>query len=241
MKKYIKADTELTLFTGSYLLMKNGEIINTIFHVPSTTYISRGILHLCPTDAEFLLTHGKIDDKEAEVILKYCLVEYLTNELRRDSDYTLSVFDITSFTGYADLRYAPTLRRMVMRYPGRLKNILSASDEELFQQLNSVWYIWLKNNFVKVSVFRDNIEFRICSENGYNWNEVIIDYGILGIANSANPNTRYTIVRESSKGYKAYFLNATLDEVLENDHVVLSNTYLRRYVVAGELCYGKKI
>lgn len=239
MKKYI--DNKITLKQGAYLLTRDGEFIETILHVPSTTYIGRGIEHLCPTDAEFLLNNDRISDSAAEVILKYCLVEYLTNELHRDSDYVLSVFDITSFTSYADLRYAPTLRRMVMSYPGKFQNYLSVEDQRKFDRLNTTWYTWLKNNFVKVSVFRDVIEFRINSEDGFDWNAVIIDDGILGISNSANPKTRYTIVRESSKGYKAYFINATLDEVLENDNAVLSSTYLRRYVVAGELCYGRKI
>lgn len=239
MKKYVTETN--TLSSGSYLLTRDGDIIETVLHIPSTTYVNRGIEHLCPTDAEFLLNHGYISESDAKVILKYCLVEYLTNEYRRDSTYPISMFDITSFISYADLKYAPTLKRILMTTFNNIRNNVTSLEEVRFIDLNDKWYTWAKNNFVKVSVFRDVIEFRISSDDGYDWNDTIIDHGILGIGNSKNPKTRYTIVRESSKGYKAYFINATLDEILENDHAVLSSTLLRRYVVGGDLCYSKKI
>lgn len=244
MKRYINSTTKnLTnnLTQGAYLLTRTGEIFETVLHVPSTTYISRGIEHLCPTDAEFLLNNGKISEDEAELVLKYCLVEYLTTEFRKDTTYIMSIFDVTSFTSYADLRYAPILRKKVLMYPGKFKNFVTETEANAFARLNRKWYNWLKNNFVKMSVFRNVIEFRICSEDNYDWNEVIINYGILGISNSNNPATRYTIVRESSKGYKAYFINATLDEVLENDNVILSSILMRRYVVGGNLTYNRKL
>lgn len=237
MKRYISATTNLA--QGAYLLSRTGRIEPTILHVPSTTYLSRGIKHLCPTDAEFLLNHGKISEEDAETILKYCVVEYMTNELGKDSDYLLSLFDVTKFTNYADLKYAPKLRAMFMKLLG-LKNELSAEEKREFEALDDAWYEWLQNQFVKVSIIGNTAEFRISSNDGYDWNPLIIDQTILETNLVNNPKMRYNIVRESRKGYKAYFLNASLDELLENDTIILASTYLERKVIAGAIRYVDK-
>lgn len=237
MKRYINATTELT--NGAYLLDRTGTITPTILHVPSTTYVNRGILHLCPSDAEFLLNKGKISSDEAEIILKYCVVEYLTNEWNEDSSYRLSVMDATKFTNYADLKYAPKLRAMFMKMLG-FQNELTQEEQDEFEALDDTWYEWLQNQFVKVSIFGTIAEFRISSNDGFDWNEVIIDYGILNTNLEKNSKMRYNIVRESDKGYKPYFINATLDELLENDNVILSSTYLDRKVIAGVVRYVEK-
>ena len=241
MKKYIKSATVPEFrSSGAYLLDRSGNWITTILHVPSTTYINRGINHLCPTDAQFLLERKKIDAEEAEIILKYCVVEWLTNVENRDPSYVLSVLDTTKFTNYADLKYAPTLRSMFIKMAGKLKNHLSDEEFETFDALDDTWYEWLLNNYVKVSIIMNTAEFRINSNDGFDWNQVIIDKGILESGLSDNPSMRYNILRESDKGYKPYFINATLDEILENDSIILSSTYLDRRVINGNFVYVKK-
>ena len=93
------------------------------------------------------------------------------------------------------------------------------------------------NEFVKVSEFGKTIEFRISSNDDFDWNKVIIDDVLL--KNSKVYDTfNINIVRESDKGYKAYFLNASLADILNNDNIVLSSTYLNRKIVNGELEYS---
>ena len=237
MKRYIAATTNLT--QGAYLLSRTGSIEPTVLHVPSTTYVYRGLLHLCTTDAEFLLDNGKISLEEAETILKYCLVEYLTDELGKDSSYRMSIMDTTKFTNYADLKYAPKLRAMFMKLLG-FQNELTDEEQREFEALDDTWYEWLQNQFVKVSVIGNTVEFRISSNDGFDWNEVIIDYAILNTNLGQNPRVRYNILRESEKGYRHYFVNATLDEILENDSAILSSTYLDRKVIAGAIRYVEK-
>lgn len=238
MKRYIRSNTRLS--QGAYLLGRDGRMVETQMHVPSTTFVGRGILHLVPTDAQFLLDHNKISEDDARVILDYCLVEYLTDEKHHDSNYRASVMDITSFNSYAEMRYAPTLRSILLSYSNKFMNMLSLEDQQRFADIDNEWYSWLQNNFVKVSVFRNTVEFRISSEGGFDWNSVIIDHGILANDSSTRSTTRYTIVRESSKGYKAYFLNATVDDILENDDAVLASTVFDRRIANGELIYVRR-
>lgn len=234
MKRYIRSNT--TLSQGAYLLTRDGDIIETEMHVPSTTFVGRGIEHLVPTDAQFLLNQGKISDEDAKAILDFCLVEYLRDEKHQDEEYTVSVMDVAAFNSYAEMRYASELRRYLMTYANKFRNKLSSREHQLFVENNRKWYPWLQNNFVKVSVFKNTVEFRISSEDMFDWNGVIIDNGILE-HDFGDSSTLYTVVRESSKGYKAYFLNATLDDILEQDDIVLSSTLLDRRVVKGELVY----
>lgn len=235
MKRYIKANTALS--QGAYLLSRQGDIIPVNIHVPSTTYRDRGRNHLCPTDAEFLCEQGKISFEEALIICKVCLVEFLSTELNYDNNDEITIMDMSKFNSYAELRYAPTLRKYLMNYSDKIGNVYTEGEEDIFESLNAKWYPWLQNNFVKVSVFNNVVEFRISSNDNFDWNRVIIDDCILKYDPSTRSSTKYTIVRESNKGYKAYFINATIDEILENDDVVLASKTLQRKVVAGELKY----
>lgn len=236
MKRYIKASVELD--NGSYLLNRDGDLEPVNLHVPSTTYISRGINHLCCTDAQFLLDKGRITEDEAKSIALYCLYEYIVSEVSGDEDYVISLMDISAFNSYAELRYAKDIRNFIINLNVSLNEL---KDLQLqypdFNELNNRWYTWLSNQFVKVSVFNNQVEFRICSEDGFDWNEVIIDDCILTYDEGRNPQTRYNIVRESSKGYKAYFLNATITDILESDTTILSSKLLTRHVINGKLIY----
>ena len=226
MKRYIKANTSLN--TGSYLLAQNGDMISVQMHVPSTTYQSRGIEHLCPTDAEFLMSQDLLSEEEALVVYYYCLYEYLGRQ-------EATLVDKMKFNSYAELKYAPTLSKLIMSSascPVSLEEL-----DECFLDIDDEFYQYCKDNFVKVSVMNNSVEFRISSDTGFNWNKVIIDKCILRYDTTTNSTTRYTIVRESSKGYKAYFIGATLKEILENDSVVLSSTMYSRKMIDGRIHY----
>ena len=231
MKIYIKSAADIK--SGSYMLSKDGDLIEVNFHAPSTTYIDREIYHLCPTDANFLMNQGKISEDDGEVILKYCFSEFLDDK-NVDGDYEITSSDVRDFANYADLLSAPKLYRKAKGYVGKSFSELSDGVDS-FESLSKKWYNWLKNNFVKVSMINNKVEFRIGSDNGYDWNDVIIDDVILKSSLKDNPNMRYNILRESSKGYKAYFKDATLNDILEDDKVVLSSKNLRRYVKSSRL------
>ncbi len=238
IRRYIRTNTNLS--QGSYLLARDGDILETMVHAPSTTFLDRGIYHLVPTDAEFLLRIGKITEDDAYVVLTYCFSEYLLNEQNADPGTTASIIDVTNFNSYAEMRYAPTVRGMLMKHTNDFKAGVDDKTQAHFNRLNNKWYKYLKNNFVKVSVFNNVVEFRISSEDDFDWNSVIIDYGILANDISENSSTKYTIARESSKGYKIYFLNATINDILESDNVILSSTCFNRKVVASNLVYEKR-
>ena len=240
MYRVIKASKVSTEY-GTWLLNRNGELEPTQMHVPSTTYLSRGLNHLAPTDAEFLYKHGKISLEDAELITKVCLVEFLTVEKDLNDDDRVGMTDMTMFNDYAELRYCPSFRNKFMMLITTVGNIITEEDDVRFAELNSKWYPWLQNNFVKVSKFGDVVEFRINSEDGYDWNKVIIDDGILKSGFADDPDIHYNILRESSKGYKAYFTDASLSDILDNDKVVLSSTLLRRKIVNGKVQYYKAV
>ena len=71
MKRYINANT--TLKSGSYVSDRDGNIYDIMMHVPSTTYLGRGYLHLAPTDADFLLNQGLISYDE-HYLLSYIVM-----------------------------------------------------------------------------------------------------------------------------------------------------------------------
>ena len=67
MKRYISAKTNLK--QGSYVVDRDGIIHDIGMHVPSTTYLGRGLVHLATTDAEFLLDQNLINKDEVLSII----------------------------------------------------------------------------------------------------------------------------------------------------------------------------
>lgn len=231
MKLTITAGTQLG--TGSYMCDRDGKMTSVRLHAPSTTYTSRGILHLSPVDAEFLLANNFISPDEAFAILMYCFVEYVEDELDSDS---YSVMDTTKFRTWAELGYLPEMSKLMSKLGigGDLDDLYSRmSSMPDFDELNRRWYAVLRDEYVKVYVVGNKVEFRINSEDGFDWNSVIID-DVLCSSKYNFRGARISIMRESSKGYQAYFLNASLSEILEADKIVLSSIYLRRKEVIGK-------
>ena len=70
-------------------------------------------------------------------------------------------------------------------------------------------------------------EFRITSDNGYDWNDIIIDDVILSY--DWKPGMKFNILKESDSGYKSYFYNASMDDILEQDSLILSSEYIDRF------------
>lgn len=242
MKRYIYADTKLK--QGSYVADKDGEIYDIGMHVPSTTYLGRGYLHLAPTDADFLYKHGKISEEDVAAICLYCYEEFLEDEIGiSERDQMIPLMAITQFADYAELKYAKDARKIFFKYNNvRTLEELEEKMSELpdFNSLNSKWYKWLQNNFVKISKFGNTVEFRISSNDGTDWNKTIIDDIILKFDNGGRSKTKYNILRESDKGYQEYFFNATLNDILEQDKMVLSSEYLDRSIVNGNVKYNAK-
>lgn len=242
LKRYIYADTKLK--QGSYVADKDGEIYDIGMHVPSTTYLGRGYLHLAPTDADFLYSHRKISEEDVAAICLYCYEEFLEDELEiSEKDQTIPLMAITQFADYAELKYAKDARKIFFKYNNvRTLEELEEKMSELpdFNSLNSKWYRWLQNNFIKISKFGNTVEFRISSNDGTDWNKTIIDDIILKFDNGGRSKTKYNILRESDRGYQEYFFNATLNDILEQDKMVLSSEYLNRSVVNGSIKYNTK-
>lgn len=236
MKKRIVGSVAAPVKTsyGTWLLSRHGDLIPVTLHVPSTTWISRGLEYLAPTDGEFLYTQGKISEEELTSIVVTNFLHYLDDN--KITEY--SITDVTSFNSYAELRYASTARQIMMRFIGgttaSLKNMLL--DYTSFSALNQKWYSFLQNNYVKVSKFNNTLEFRISSD-GYDWNENIIDDVLLN-ENYDFSKCRINIVKETAAGYKPYFQNATLDDILSYDDTVMSSTKLcKRCVINGKIIY----
>lgn len=235
MKLTVLSATDLS--SGSYMLDRNGDLTRVRIHAPSTTYLGRGITHLSPTDAEFLLSKDRIDEDSAYSIVLMCFIEYLSNELKVTDHY--SILDTNSFFRYAELQYCPTLGKLLMsRAPsGSVASLITMlSQYPDFEYLDSTWYPYLLNAYVKVSRYNNDVEFRINSDDGFDWNKAILDHVIL------NPKyhlkeCKFTILRESSKGYRAYFMNATLDDIINKDSTVLTSTVYNRESIDGQITY----
>ena len=240
MKRLITAKTQLK--QGSYVVDRNGKIYDIGMHVPSTTYLSRGIYHLSLTDADFLFNQGLIDEDDVTAIVLYCYKEFLENECGiTDPATIIPLIKLTQFSDYAETKWARKAR--VIFFKQNLRTIKEI-DEKLeslpdFKALNSKWYKYLKDNFCKISVFGNAVEFRISSDD-YDWNEVIIDDVILKYDKGKPYTTRYTIMKESENGYQEYFSNATLEDILQNDKAVLSSQIFERKVINKKLKYIKK-
>ena len=240
MKKLITAKTSLK--QGSYVVDRNGKIYDIGMHVPSTTYLSRGIYHLALTDADFLFTQGLIDEDEVTAITLYCYAEFLEDECDIDDmDEIIPLIKLTEFSAYAETKWAKKARVIFMKQNLRtLREIYDKLDNlPDFNELNKEWYKYLKENYCKISVFNNNVEFRISSDN-FDWNKVIIDDVILKYDKGKPYTTRYTIMKESENGYQEYFSNATLEDILENDKAVLSSQILERRVINKRLKYVPK-
>ncbi len=234
MKRYVKAAT--TLKQGSMLLKKNGTLIDVMYHVPSTTYMSRNIYHLCCTDGQFLYDYEFIEDYNYETIVRYCYYEYLTTVEGKSDNDQIGIIDSTKFNAYAELRYAPTAKPIIMKLRGTVGSLVANGVENDFNKLNATWYEFLRNNYVKVSRFGNVVEFRITSDNGFDWNKVIIDDCILKYDNGGD-STRYNIIKEFGTECKTYFVNATLSDILKQDKIILSSETFERKVLNGEVVY----
>lgn len=241
MKRYIRAKT--TMKNGSFVVDRNGKIYDIGMHVPSTTYLGRGLLHLATTDAEFLLNQGLINKDEALSIMLYCYEEFLEDEMDvTDTDQILPLSTESTFSNYAEMKWAPEARGIFFDNHCKTLNEIEDARSELpdFDALNRKWYDYLKDNYVKVSRFGNIVEFRISSDDGYDWNKVIIDKVILKFDSGKPYTTRYNIIKETENGYKSYFYNATLEDILTEDKTVLSSELLDRTVVGGQVQYKKK-
>lgn len=228
MKRYISTN----YLSGSYLVDRQGAIYEVIMHAPSTTYLNRGITFLAPTDAGFLYDLGKINKYEVEIILWYNYQRYLENEV-----HTRTMMDPFNFSNWAELQYtSPEISKIF--HTLATSESVPADYVSQFDKLNRKWYTWLKNNFVKLSVINIIAEFRITSDDSYDWNGVIIDDIILSY--DWKPNTRFNVLKEDETGYKSYFFNATLDDILEDDGTIMSAENLvdcEREVVSGSINY----
>lgn len=233
MKRVISSTS---LSQGSYLVDRLGRIQPVILHVPSTTYVNRGIMHLCPTDANFFVNDGMMSNSEAVSVLVYCILEWMDN-------HNVSVFtvkDSLQFRSYAELQYAPIFNRSVVKFLNNSKKQIVEFQNSLpdFESVNNKFYNYALNEYCKLSILGNMVEFRIGSEDGFNWNSVIIDEVILKKGLDQG-NYRFTISRESSKGYKLYFSNATLDELLSQDKTVMSSTAFKRTQTDDSISYSE--
>lgn len=221
---------------GSYLLNRKGELIEVLLHVPSTTYVGRGIIELAPTDGEFLYTSKLITEEEYKSIVLHSFIAYARSQ--DIESYTL--IDVAAFNSYAELRYAPSGRSyaMSMLKGGSIEMLEGIAAERYpdFEALNQKWYPYLTNQYVKVSRFGNTVEFRISSTDHFDWNEVIIDDVILN-EDYGLERCKFSVLMETGKVYRPYFLNATLNDVLREDSIVMGAQKVRRKVINGAVVY----
>ena len=238
MKKYVRAMNEFgnTIKSGSYLLDRRGITTEVKLHVPSTTFMERGIYHLCPTDAEYLWRIGRIQEKEALSVAVYCFLEWWRNR-----DDSIGMLDCMEFCRYAEMQYAPTLRTSFLNFMSgtQLDDLKSFCESQVsFDSVNSTWYDFLRNEYVKIYRIGDIVEFRISSIDGFDWNRVIIDKCILG--HPEIQKCKFEIAKQSGSNVKFYFQNATINDILESDKTILSSINFRRIVSSdGEVSYER--
>lgn len=229
MKRYIKSDT--TLKQGSYVADRDGKIYDIGMHVPSTTYLGRGYLHLAPTDAEFLLNQGLISEEDALAITLYCcFAEFLEDEMGISRDEVISLTALSKFLDYSEMKWAKNVRKIFMSNQYRTIDEIEDALDSLtnFKDLQQKWYKYLQDNYIKISRYGNTVEFRISSTDGFDWNDVVIDDIILKHDNGRSARTKYNVMKESESGYKEYFFNATLNDILENDKIILSSIRSRK-------------
>ena len=72
---------------GSYVVSQYGELTKVDMHVPSTTYMNRGIYRLSPSDIEFLLDEQLITDNESYSMLLEDFLLYIDENLEVVSQF----------------------------------------------------------------------------------------------------------------------------------------------------------
>ena len=176
---------------------------------------------------------GHIEMSDAMSVVGYCFFEYLRTEYPQKTSYSFT--DVSQFIQWAEMRFAPKLKARFSTtfFGGPISNLEVYTSD--FEKVNSEWYTQLRDGYVKVSVMGKTVEFRIGSEDGFDWNEVII--GQILKFHEDQPGLRFNVLRESSKGYKAYFIDADVNDILENDKMILSSQLLRRKVIGGRIIY----
>lgn len=223
----------IPLKPGTFLLDRNGNLTKTTLHVPSTKYMMLNIKHLSSTDGDYLYTHHFIDFDELVSIVLYCYIEYLETY-----EGTGSIIDQTKFIQYGELKYAPNAREALQEIG--LADIKTLYDmKEDYPDFNSIdnkFYNYLCNNFVKVSVYGKSLEFRISSNDSFDWNKVIIDECLL--KNYVYVKTlSISILKDFNGSCKSYFMNASIEDIIESDKIVLSSTKFNRQVKNGKIIY----
>lgn len=219
---------------GTHLLTRFGQLIKTDLHVPSTKFMEAGIRHLSPTDGQFLLDYGKIDFDDLVSIVLFNLIEFMpTGKVLEHSDYT-------RFKSFAELKWAPDASDALNEI-GVVPNMSDLYDMQEdypdFMTIDAKYYTMLCNDFCKVSRFNNSLEFRITSEDNFDWNKVIID-GCLLPHESEIKNCRINILKEINGGdCKAYFLDASLNDILEHDKAILSDEKLHRIQSGNKIEY----
>lgn len=238
MKRYIQAATNLK--QGSYVVDRNGKIYDIGMHVPSTTFQERGILHLSLTDADFLLNQGLISEDEATAVILYNFVEWLEDEKDfYDKNAVIPLTALSEFSQWAETKWARNAQKIFFNQNLRTMKEIEAKLATLpeFNSINNQWYNYLKQNFCKISRYGNVVEFRIGSDD-FNWNSVIIDKVILKFDSGRPYSTRYNIVRENDKGYKMIMKDASLEDILNNDKVVMAsegdNKMKKRFVASSK-------
>ena len=167
-----------SMASGSFLMNRKGRLQPVDLHVPSASYLTKGILHLSCTDGQFLLDRYLIDRNDMDVILKVCFHEYLTkiiDDPKTDKD-TIGPLDRVGFMTFAELKYAPEAGADLLTLFGCVGDLISGKVLQHFTLLNEKWYEYLRNTYVKVVRMGDSIDFRITSEQEGDWREIITDY-----------------------------------------------------------------
>ena len=168
-------NTPTILSEGSFLLTRSGDLIPVALHVPSTTYIGKGIFHLSCVDGGFLLAHGFIDREDLIVILKYCLHEFLKSPDGGDcaDESPVGLSARIRFQEFAELKHVPEAGKEIYSLNGTVSELLSAWTEARFWELNRQWYDYLRNNYVKVVRIGNNVSFRLNNIDAFRWEPVI--------------------------------------------------------------------
>ena len=217
---------------GTYLLTRDGTLIETELHVPSTKYESLGIQHLSSTDGDFLYKMGLIDFDELVSIVLYCFLEYINGAK------IIGITDYIKFRQYAELKYAKNAAEALDEF-SMIKDAVTLyeiqEDYPDFNSLDSKYFGYLSEQFCKVSRYGDLLEFRIKSDN-FDWNKTIIDECLLKHIDDVR-TCKINILKESNGTCKSYFMNVGIYEILEDDKKVLSSKEYVRIQSSDRISY----